>query len=64
MTTKCDPYGDECFVIFVSMTESKLRDYADILGRYIWNPWERVEWAPERPVYERVNKERGLIWER
>ena len=41
-----------------------VRDYADIAGRYIFNPDESVEWAPERPVYEKVSKNRNLMYER
>ena len=61
----CNPYGSKCVTVFVSADNpSILRDYADIAGRYIHNPDEVVEWAPERPVYEKVSKDRNLIYER
>ena len=61
----CDPYGSKCRTVFVSADMPEMvKDYADIKGRYIYNQDEKVEWAPQRPVYEKVSRSRSLIYER
>ena len=63
MTTPkyCDPYGSECRTVFVSADMPRMvRDYADIVGRYIVNLDQSVPWAPERPVYQRASRHRSF----
>ena len=46
-------YWPNCTTLLVNIDD--VIDDADIKGRYIYNPDVSVEWAPDRPVYERVS---------
>ena len=49
----------KCTTLFVSAIDPRMvMDYGDIKGRYIHNPDASVEWAPDRPIYEKVSQSR------
>ena len=61
----CTPHVPKCTTLFVSAIVPRMvMDYADIKGRYIHNPDASVEWAPDRPIYEKVSQSRNSMHER
>ena len=49
----------KCTTLSVSAIDPRMvMDYGDIKGRYIHNPDASVEWAPDRPIYEKVSQSR------